>query len=412
MRALFAGVVCAAVGFFAYQVVRVAWVTRQLESFAQGSVTAALAVDPSNSALHNRAGVLYLNGEAMQPEKAAQELRQAVTLNPHVAEYWINLGRACFLANELDCAGDAYEHSVALAPLTPRVLHEATVYYVASANPAQALHSLHRLLGIDPASAGPALSMCLHAFSPERLWSVIRDQPNTSVKFEFFQILSAQGMDQAAQQFWREFIAARPSISLDDAKPYLSLLEQQQNFPSLVRVWQGLDAIHTAGMPVRAENNLVVNARFLQPPANAGLDWHVRPEQFLNTDVAETERGNALELEFTVADNAEHEPAYQFVPVEPGRSYEVRALARSEEITSDSGPRLRVVDPACAGCVDASSSSTTGSTGWHDIATVFTAGPATQIVRLSVWRARSRSFPTEIRGRFWLNDVSIRATDQ
>jgi hypothetical protein len=31
-----------------------------------------------------------------------------------------------------------------------------------------------------------------------------------------------------------------------------------------------------------------------------------------------------------------------------------------------------------------------------------------QVIRISVWRPRSRAFPMEISGQFWLDDVAVR----
>jgi hypothetical protein len=82
---------------------------------------------------------------------------------------------------------------------------------------------------------------------------------------------------------------------------------------------------------------------------------------------------------------------------------------RSEEITSDSGPRLRIVDPACSECLDVSTEATLGTTGWHQVRLSFTPGAQTEFVRLSVWRPRSRSFPAEISGQWWVDAVSLKA---
>jgi hypothetical protein len=227
----------------------------------------------------------------------------------------------------------------------------------------------------------------------------------------FLQILSTNGMGDSAQRFWMDFAASHPVLTLKDVESYLSLLEGNRDYGKLIRVWQDLESLKATGMPPRAEGNLVTNADFQQAPSNLGMDWHIRSEQYLDTQIAESSRGNALQLVFTVPHNAEHESAFQFIPVAPGKSYELRARARSEGITSDSGPRLRVVDPVCNECVNANSDAITGSTDWRELSVRFTAAPATQLVRVSVWRPRGRSFPTDIHGQFWLDGVSLRPLD-
>jgi hypothetical protein len=113
-----------------------------------------------------------------------------------------------------------------------------------------------------------------------------------------------------------------------------------------------------------------------------------------------------------VGQNDDFEPVYQIVPVVPNHSYSLTAYARSMDITSDSGPRLRVTDPECPTCLNALTDATVGSTPWHQVTIGFTSGPQTQAVRVSVWRPRSRVFPMEISGSFWLDAVSLRAEPQ
>jgi hypothetical protein len=112
-------------------------------------------------------------------------------------------------------------------------------------------------------------------------------------------------------------------------------------------------------------------------------------------------------VDFEVKRNDDNEPVYQAVPVVPNGQYRLEAFVRSESITSDSGPRLRVRDPTCSECLDASSEPTIGTTRWHAVPLNFSTGPKTRLVQVSVWRPRSRAFPTEISGEFWLDAVSL-----
>jgi tetratricopeptide (TPR) repeat protein len=410
IRILFVLTICLAVGTFSYRVARIAWASEQVESSDRNSVMVGLALDGVNPELYNRAGMLDLYGDQLQPERAVQEFRRAADLNPRIADYWANLGRACFITGDLGCTEDAYERSAAAAPFNPRFLSELAMFDLAAGNSQTALPRVHHLLEIEPAAANSVLTVCLRTVAPEILWSaVIRDQPKLAVRMQFLQILAEQGRHELAQRFWDEIVASRPAISLEDAEPYLNILESESNYAQLIWVWRDLENLHAVNMPPRTDGNLVVNPGFEQTPTNVGLDWHLRPEQFLDTEIVASDRGNALRLEFTVPHNAEHESAYQYVPVLPGKEYEIRAQARSQEITSDSGPRLRIVDPACNECIDVSSAGTSGTTPWHELSARFTAGPATNIIRLSVFRPRSRSFPTDIRGQFWLDDISLRS---
>ena len=116
--------------------------------------------------------------------------------------------------------------------------------------------------------------------------------------------------------------------------------------------------------------------------------------------------GRVLRIDFTVAHNADDEPIFQIVPVAPGQTYVLKTYERSEGITSDSGPRLRVTDPQCPQCLDAVTDGATGTTPWREASVRFTAG-ATPVIRISVWRPRSRSFPMDISGRAWFDGIAL-----
>jgi hypothetical protein len=89
----------------------------------------------------------------------------------------------------------------------------------------------------------------------------------------------------------------------------------------------------------------------------------------------------------------------------------LEAYVRSEDITSDTGPCLRVSDTHQPSFRDAVSETTVGTTPWHRVRVYFPTGPKTQAVRLSVWRPLGRVFPTEISGSFWLDAVTLEIVD-
>jgi hypothetical protein len=156
--------------------------------------------------------------------------------------------------------------------------------------------------------------------------------------------------------------------------------------------------------------NLVYNGRFNHLPLDAGFDWRDPNTQYVETDFQDPygERDSTcLRVDYAAGKNLESEPVYEFVPVMPNHSYRLQADVRTDSVTSDSGPRLRVLDPVCPECLNVSTETTVGTTPWHQLTLDFTTGAQTRLVRLSVWRIRSRTFPMEISGSFWLDNVSI-----
>jgi pentatricopeptide repeat protein len=194
-------------------------------------------------------------------------------------------------------------------------------------------------------------------------------------------------------------------------RPFFDGLILSGKFEQAWTVWQ--DLIRTGVVPRPSAGNqvnLVFNGDFEQAPLNGGFDWSYREQPYLDVDfqsVATSDRGRCLQLDFTVSHNVDYEPVYQFIPVAPRQTYMLTAAVRSEGITSDSGPRLRVLDAKCRGCVDVSTESVVGTRDWSPASITFTTGDETRFVQLSVWRPRGRTYPMDISGHFWLDKVVL-----
>ena len=116
-----------------------------------------------------------------------------------------------------------------------------------------------------------------------------------------------------------------------------------------------------------------------------------------------------MRMDFSVGRNEVFVGPYPFVPVDPNHAYLLQAYVRTQNITSDSGPRLQAVDPLCPTCVNFLSDTTVGSSPWHLLTLKFLTGPKTQLIEVVVLRQLGRSFPAEITGSFWMDSVSLKA---
>jgi hypothetical protein len=160
-------------------------------------------------------------------------------------------------------------------------------------------------------------------------------------------------------------------------------------------------------------DNLIFNGSFERPPLNAGLDWRFGASPFLNIDFSDPaayQGTRCLRLDFTVGRNETFVGPHQFVPVDPNHAYVLQAYVKTQNITSDSGPRLQAVDQGCPACMNFLSDSTVGTTPWHLLSLKVLTGPKTQLIDIVVLRLPSRSFPNEITGSFWIDSVSLKAS--
>jgi len=399
------------------------WVTRTAYAEKRGSaddleqVRQAVALDPSNPQFYDKLGLICLySANVAKPAEAVKYLRQATKLAARKTDYWVDLASACDWNEDLACSDEAMNRALKLSPMTPRLEWITANHYVRTRRPTEALPHLRRLLELSTDYAWPAFSLCTRAFrDPEIiLRQVLPAQRDPTLKLSFADFLSERGQSAVADRVWSEVASTRVAFPFHLVKPYLQRLLNTGQIDRAEGVWSDLKRLGVIpGSEGESADNLVFNGSFEQAPLNAAFDWRFSELLYVVTDFRDpsTSAGaHCLRIDFTVARNDDVEPVFQFVPVRPSTAYTLTAQVRSQNITSESGPCLRVTDPACPACLDSQSESALGTTPWHPVSLRFTTGARTRLVRLSVWRPRSRSFPPEISGSFWLDLVSIRAT--
>ena len=351
--------------------------------------------------------------EDSDPADGIRELQRATELNPRETRYWAALASACEFQGKSTCASHAISRILALSPMTPQVHWEAANYYLRANHQALALSQFQRLVELDPGYAAVTFPACLAATgSPEMIdREVLTPAASPELKLAFVNFLTVQGDEDFAYQIWKEIVTSNSSFKFSLADPYLEHLIVTRAYQRATAVWHDLEIRGIVKQADGDPSNLVFNGGFEQSPLNAGFDWRYQQEPYLDIDFADSEAyagTRALRLDFTVSHNKEYQPVDQLVPVEANQPYLLTAYVRSKDITSDSGPRLRVIDPNCPTCLNVTTETTVGTTSWHKITLNFSTGLKTQLVRLSVWRPRSRTFPMGITGSFWLDDVSLR----
>ncbi len=399
--------------------IKVAVVTALGKSAEVSDVQRALAFDPANPVLHSRLSQLY--GDSLElsnlPE-AVQESRRATGLNPNKSDYWQTLAAACESVHDNACADQALQRALALSPMVPMVWWVAGNHYLRTGQPEAALPCFHRLLELSPDYAAPTFDLTLRAYRDPKmiLKKVVGNGRDPRLGLAFADFLSANNEFDAAHEAWTQIADGGSPFPFAAVQPYLERLLSHGRYQEARAVWLHLERLGIVSKHRDIQpGNLVFNGGFEQPPLGAGFDWRSQPSSYVSvdfTDASPFAGTHCLRVDFPVGQNDEFEPVYEILPVAPNQTYTLAAYVRSRDITSDSGPRLRVTDPGCPKCLDVWTDSTVGTTPWHPVNLKFTVGPQTGAVRISVWRPRSRSFPMEISGSFWLDAVSVRAEPQ
>lgn len=397
------------------EVLRVGAADTLATSYDVAMLQRAVSLDPDNAKAHRILGSLLCTLEDPHLAEGLGHLRRAAELSPNEAVNWSALASACELTADTRCADEAFEHALRLGPMVPRSEWAAANHFLVTDRAEEALVHFQRLLKLDPGYDWQTFRLCLRATGDPDLvlQKVLVPLGDTKLDLSYVNYLSAQGEMDSARRAWAASVARASPFPVSLAGPYLTRLLEMGQGREVQGAWQDLEKLGVVTKPAPDEaDNLVFNGDFEEPPLNEGLDWRIQTVPYLLTDFTDPAAHHGkrcLRLDFTVGRNDDFVGTFQFVPVAPARNYIVKAFARSQNISSDSGPRLRVTDPSCPSCVNVLSDTTVGTTPWHETSLRFTTGPETQLVTLSVVRLKSRSFPTEITGTFWLDDVSLRA---
>jgi tetratricopeptide (TPR) repeat protein len=383
------------------------------DSFQPALIRQAIAIDPVNPVPRFQMGkLLLLTGNPAEQHEAKQEFRAAIHRNPQSATYWSGLGTACYVTGDQSCADEAFRQAQRLAPNNPEIVWQSAINDVVSGQQKAAIEEAKNFLRLQPDGLVQTFQLLTRGFEdPLLVWRGLLDNSSdATARLKYLEFLASTGRIGPANALWQQLAAQKTPVSPEVVAAYVDQLMANAHYTESAAVWSyARSSIAKQNEEVLTEPNLIFNGSFEHQPLNSGLDWHYAHQPYVEVSFSDlaAKGGHALKSDFTVPQNTEYELAYQFVPVEPNHSYHLSALVKTQSISSDSGPRLRVLDPRCNACLDTSTEGTTGTTEWHPITTQFSTGPTTDMVRLSVWRPRSRVYPTEITGQLWLDDVSL-----
>ena len=403
----------------AVESVRILVATRISESKDIVQLRRAVDLDPANPELHYQLGTAEMASfESPDPAEGVRQLQRATELSPRQRRYWRALASACQVEGDKLCAIRAISRSLALSPMTPNIHWEAANYYLWANDQEKAIGQFRRLLELNTTHAAQIFQACLRVTgNPEIVYrEVLPPGAGPGLKLRYVDFLAGHGHEDFAFSVWKQTVASRVQFNFSLAESYLNHLITSRQYQQAAEVWVDMEQRGIVKQSAGHDpSNIIFNGGFEQLPLDAGFDWRSQQMPYVDIDFRDGHPHHGthcLRLDFTDVENHEDEPVYQIVPVKPGQDYTLTCYVRSANISSGSGPMLRVTDPDCPSCLSKSSDPVLGTTAWHEISLSFQTGPQTGLVRVSVWRPRSLDYPTGILGTLWLDEVSMRAINR
>lgn len=397
-----------------YSSVCIWWADREFEFNTQAGRLRAVQIEPGNGHDWYRLGLnTLLDLENPDPQRAIDDFRRAVSIDPRAAAYWMALGEAYEQTGKIEQARHAFETAISDYPGSAEVHWRYGSFLLRQGELPQAFAEIHRALAANPALTTLAISRVWRASKdPQTLLTQVLPNNGRVLRDSLAWLVDARE-PQAALRVWDRLAADGPPISLKIASPLVDLLIASQQGDDARAVWTQALALSGNATNQPGGSSLLFDGGFEHDSANDGLDWHLdaTPGVTYAYDAAHPHSGSrALSVTFDGSQNLNYHGVWQLVPVRPGTSYHFSAALRTAGITTDKGLSIAISFPG-SGQPAVGFEPLTGDHEWLTEKADFTTGPNTRMAAISLNRDPSQKFDNKLAGTIWLDDVSLSPGD-
>jgi tetratricopeptide (TPR) repeat protein len=344
---------------------------------------------------------------------AIVDYRKAVQDDPRSAHFWMDLASAYETSGDDTRAREAYLHAKSVYPVSGEVAFHYGNFLLREQQYPEAYVELQRAVQTDPTLLPLAISRTWRSSEDvnELLNSLL--PANADAYLQALDFFASIHQAEPGLAVWQRILALGQPFPLPRVFPFLEELIREDRADDARRVW--LEAVGPAEV-LHSEppnKNLIWNGNFAQDLANGGLDWRWNPLPGIAIEFdsgAAPNGSRAIRVDFNGGSNLAVVAPFQYVPVEPNRSYHFHGYMRTEGITTESGMRFSVTDPNHNGALNVVTDSLTGSHVWTSVDADLITGPTTHFLLVRLFREPSRLFENKLEGTAWIADISLIAS--
>jgi hypothetical protein len=340
---------------------------------------------------------------------AIADYRKALRDDPRSAHYWMDMASAEEASGNDSAAANAFAHAQAIYPDSAEVAFFYGNFLLRQQEYSRGFEELRKAVRGDSSLLPLAISRAWRATgNADQIVDKLLPR-NANAYFQAIDYFAGIQQTDAALAVWSQIKASGTALPLHNAFPLLNELIRENRGADARRVW--LQAVSGAKLDGGNPENgsLIWNGDFADGLAGGGLGWRWDPitNTVLSLDAAPPEGGSrSLRLDFNDGSNINLTGPYEYVPVAPSQSYHFHAMMRTDQITTESGPRFWISDPNHGG-VNVLTDNFTGTHSWTSVNADFTTGPQTQFVIVRLVRSPSRLFDNQLGGTVWIADVAL-----
>lgn len=379
------------------------------------AVESAIKWDPGNPEYYDALATLtHFYAPNASPASVVSLCETATRLSPYNAEYWADLGSAYEWAGRKNDALRAFTRALSLFPNSPDLNWRIANFYVRAGKTSDALEALRKVLLANSMPDRQIFALAANA-TRDNIAIVQILPPRSFVWFNYLNFQIETSRIAAAEDTWARLLESKLPFELPQSFPYLDALIQHRELDKLSEAWSALgqrfpSQIHAPAPP----SNLVTNGDFDSEILNGGLDWRIIPTEgsSVRLDSQNTLNGwRSLRIDFDGAHNLEYGHVLQYVLVAPNTRYHFSAWMRTQDITTDSGPRWEVFDAYDMAKLFVAAGNTVGTSDWSEQKLDFAAGPDTRLVIIRVARPVSHKIGNQVAGTAWVARASLTRVD-
>jgi tetratricopeptide (TPR) repeat protein len=402
---------CVVSAIIIFQAVELWVADRHIESGRLDLMQRGAQLLPGNGEAWDRVGRFWqLDFSNPDPNAAVQNYQKAVRDDPNSSFYWMDLASAYEDVGNLPEAQRAFDKAESVYPISALVAWNYGNFLVRVENYQAGYGKIQKAVRTDPMLLPLAISRTWR--STESVDDLL-NQVLPAAREAYLQALTfftSIRRPDLGLQVWQRLIALHRPFAIADTVPFQDSLIAADRADDERQVWRG--ALEASGRAQDEPSNgsVIWNGDFARDFTNGGLDWRwMSPAGVVASfdSPGPSKKGRSIRLEFGGGSNISLEEPAQVVPVTPGRTYHFHGWLRTEQITTESGVQISIIDPNHANAVNWATDNFTGTHAWTAIDEDVTASPQTHFLLVRLLRNPSRLFENKISGTVWLSDVSF-----
>lgn len=341
-----------------------------------------------------------LNNERTRPA-AIQTFETLLNRNPASPFAWLDIAQADLFENRAERADSCVRRAVMLAPNHPLVWLRTANYYASRGQRKLAVESGQHILSavgtFDPVVFQMQDTMRITV--PEVTGSSVF--PGCRGARAYFYSVTKSTEVQHLSQVW-DWLGSHRCADNAVAVAYVDAILGRGDAAAASAAWNAFAGPILGG-------NLVRNGDFEKDPSGSRFDWRVLDggQVQLTRNPGESRAGSGA---LRVSYNGEADPQVvaisQSLYLAPGE-YRLEADIRRQDIPSDQGIGVRLVDPAAKDAILVSSDRLTGSADWETVRKTFRVTGSARVVEVQIARMRAEIALSTPSGSAWIDNVKV-----